>query len=189
MNFLSLMCIFQSRIPNSGPIFLPLEKNKNGRVRVRINETKAGWEIVVVKANFCLHIPTCTSWTKSQTFDHQIKWNSFFHALGFLFISRWEIIFLLKFLLIKTPGIRAIVMPHYHINSLNLRLPWRSWKAERFQRMFLTGNSHPIVTRGSHVSRVPPHHTLPAVINLHGRSLSTESASCTHSKPPIKHNI
>ena len=27
--------------------------------------------------------------------------------------------------------------------------------------MFTFGNSHPSVTRGSHVSRAPPHHTAP----------------------------
>ena len=30
--------------------------------------------------------------------------------------------------------------------------------------------SHPTVTRGSCVSRTPPHHTLPAFLNLSGRS-------------------
>ena len=34
--------------------------------------------------------------------------------------------------------------------------------------MFLTGNSHPIETRGSRVSRAPPHHTYPAFLNLQG---------------------
>ena len=34
--------------------------------------------------------------------------------------------------------------------------------------MSLTRNSHPNVTRGSRVSRAPPHHTLPAFLNLHG---------------------
>ena len=32
--------------------------------------------------------------------------------------------------------------------------------------MFSFGNSHPIVTRGSWVSRAPPHHTFPAFLNL-----------------------
>ena len=36
--------------------------------------------------------------------------------------------------------------------------------------MSLRGNSHPILTRGSRVSRAPPHHTLPAFLNLHGRT-------------------
>ena len=31
-------------------------------------------------------------------------------------------------------------------------------------------SSHPIVTRGSRVSRAPLHHTLPAFLNLNGRS-------------------
>ena len=35
--------------------------------------------------------------------------------------------------------------------------------------MSLTGNIHPIVTRGSRVSRAPPHHSIPAFLNLHGR--------------------
>ena len=30
------------------------------------------------------------------------------------------------------------------------------------------GSSHPIVTRGSRVSHAPPHHTVPAFLNLHG---------------------
>ena len=34
--------------------------------------------------------------------------------------------------------------------------------------MSLTGNSHPIVIRGSRVSRVSPHHNLLASLNLHG---------------------
>ena len=38
--------------------------------------------------------------------------------------------------------------------------------------MFLTGNSHLIVPRGS---RAPPRHPLPAVINLHGRKISKKS--------------
>ena len=29
-------------------------------------------------------------------------------------------------------------------------------------------SSHPIVTRGSRVSRAPPHHTLPTFLNLNG---------------------
>ena len=33
--------------------------------------------------------------------------------------------------------------------------------------MSRTGNSHPIVTRGSRVSRAPPHRTLPTFLNLH----------------------
>ena len=37
--------------------------------------------------------------------------------------------------------------------------------------MSLTGNNHPIVTRDSHVSRAPPHNTLPAFLNLHGSKL------------------
>ena len=44
--------------------------------------------------------------------------------------------------------------------------------------MSLTGNSHPIVTSGSRVSRAPPHHTLrgdlPAFINLHGRKKNND---------------
>ena len=31
--------------------------------------------------------------------------------------------------------------------------------------MYLTGNSHPIVTRGFCVARAPPQHTLPAFLN------------------------
>ena len=41
----------------------------------------------------------------------------------------------------------------------------RSWEAGRFERMPLIGKSHPIVARGS---RAPPHHTLPAFLNLYG---------------------
>jgi len=35
-------------------------------------------------------------------------------------------------------------------------VPLRSLKAGRFGRVSLTSNSHPIVTRGSRVSRAPP---------------------------------
>ena len=35
--------------------------------------------------------------------------------------------------------------------------------------MSLTGNSRPIVTRGSRISRAPPHLTLPDFLNLDGR--------------------
>ena len=52
------------------------------------------------------------------------------------------------------------------------KLPLRSWKARRFERVSLTGNSHSFVPRDSHVSRAPPHHALrggiPAFLNLHG---------------------
>ena len=48
------------------------------------------------------------------------------------------------------------------------KLPLRSREAGRFDRMYFTGNNHPIVTRGSRFSRAPPHHTLPAFLNLHG---------------------
>ena len=35
--------------------------------------------------------------------------------------------------------------------------------------MFHFDNSHPIMTRSSRVSRAPPHHTLPAFLNINGR--------------------
>ena len=35
--------------------------------------------------------------------------------------------------------------------------------------MFFFGNSHPIVRRGSRVSRAPPHLKPPRFVNLHGR--------------------
>ena len=38
----------------------------------------------------------------------------------------------------------------------------------KFERMSLTGNCHPIVTRDSRASRAPPHHILPAFLNIHG---------------------
>ena len=37
--------------------------------------------------------------------------------------------------------------------------------------MLYFDSSHPIVTRGSHVSCTPPHQTLPAFLNLNGISL------------------
>ena len=49
-----------------------------------------------------------------------------------------------------------------------LFLPLRSWKAGRFERVPLIGNSHSFVTRGFRVSRAPPYHILPAFLNLHG---------------------
>ena len=47
---------------------------------------------------------------------------------------------------------------------------FRSIKAGRFQKMLHFDSSHLIVTRGSRVSRAPPHHTLSAFINLNGKS-------------------
>ena len=38
--------------------------------------------------------------------------------------------------------------------------------------MPLAGNSHPIVTPGSHVSRAPPQHALPAFLNLYSTYLT-----------------
>ena len=58
--------------------------------------------------------------------------------------------------------------------------PLRSlnFTAGRFERVSLTGNSHPIVTGGSRVSHAPPRHTLregfPAFLNLHGRLIQIE---------------
>ena len=43
--------------------------------------------------------------------------------------------------------------------SISAKIPLRSWKAGRFDRVSLTWNSHPIVTR---VSRAPPRHTTPS---------------------------
>ena len=40
-------------------------------------------------------------------------------------------------------------------------------KAGCFKRVFSFGSSRPIVTRGTRVSRAPPHHTLTAFLNLH----------------------
>ena len=49
--------------------------------------------------------------------------------------------------------------------------------------MSLTGNSHPIVTRGSRISRAPPHHTLPAFLNLHDSETKIFSLSDSMSMP------
>ena len=38
-------------------------------------------------------------------------------------------------------------------------------------KVFPFGKSHPTVTRGSRVSRAPPHHILPAFLNLHGTKM------------------
>ena len=72
----------------------------------------------------------------------------------------------------KPPFLRVIVLCVFvdYLRLNDLKLPLRSWKAGRFSRMSLTSNSHPIVTRGSRVSRTPPHHTLPAFLNLYGSS-------------------
>ena len=43
----------------------------------------------------------------------------------------------------------------------------------RFDRMSLTGYSHPIVQRASRVSRTPPHHTLPTFLSLDGRKIDS----------------
>ena len=55
--------------------------------------------------------------------------------------------------------------------------------------MSLTGNSHPFVTRGSHVSRAPPHHTLPAFVNLHGSYLDDEDWNSSKAKMFFKNGI
>ena len=46
--------------------------------------------------------------------------------------------------------------------------PLRSKKAGRFEKMLHFDSSHPIVTRGSSVSRTSPYFALPAFLNLKG---------------------
>ena len=48
----------------------------------------------------------------------------------------------------------------FFVNQFNV-VPLRSSKTGRFEKMVSFDNSHPIVTRGSRVSRPPPHHTSP----------------------------
>ena len=48
-------------------------------------------------------------------------------------------------------------------------------KSGEIREVSLTGNSHPIVTRGSHASRAPPRLTLPAFLNLHGIKNKTKT--------------
>ena len=58
-------------------------------------------------------------------------------------------------------------------------LPWRSWKAGRFEMMSLTGNSHPKLARCSRVARAPAQQRLPAFLNLHGIfTLSRKKRAC-----------
>ena len=47
-------------------------------------------------------------------------------------------------------------------------IPSKLKKAGRFEKMHHFDSSHPIVTRGSRVSGVPPQHALPAFLNLSG---------------------
>ena len=47
-------------------------------------------------------------------------------------------------------------------------IPLRSSKAGRFLIVSVLLTILSIVTRGSRVSHAPPHHTLPAFLNLHG---------------------
>ena len=62
---------------------------------------------------------------------------------------------------------------HAIFSPKNNILPPRSLKAGRFEGASLTGNSHPIVTRDSHASRVPPRHSFRGGFtvfpNLHDR--------------------
>ena len=44
----------------------------------------------------------------------------------------------------------------------------RSKKTGRFEKMLHFDSSQPILTRGSRVSRAPPHHTLPAFLDING---------------------
>ena len=37
--------------------------------------------------------------------------------------------------------------------------------------MFFFGSSHSIVTRGTRISRAPPHNTIPAFLNVNGRKI------------------
>ena len=50
-----------------------------------------------------------------------------------------------------------------------IELPLRSCKAGRFLVASILLTVRPIVKCGPRVSRAPPHHTLPASLNLHGR--------------------
>ena len=69
---------------------------------------------------------------------------------------------LLKFL------IRDLGNKRNYLTPILYKIPWRSRKAGWVERMSLTGNNHPIVTRDSRVSRAPPHHIFPAFVDLHG---------------------
>ena len=46
-------------------------------------------------------------------------------------------------------------------------IPLRFLKAGSFERMSLTGHSHPLVTHGNRVSRAPSHDILLAFLDLH----------------------
>ena len=68
-------------------------------------------------------------------------------------------------LLLKITRYLKIALP-----IIYFQVPLKSSKAEKFERMSITGNSHLLVTRGSRVSPAPPYHILPAFPNIHGRS-------------------
>ena len=55
-----------------------------------------------------------------------------------------------------------------HILRLDF-ISLRSKKAGRLEKILHLENSHSIVTRGSCISRAPPHHILPTFLNLNGR--------------------
>ena len=57
------------------------------------------------------------------------------------------------------------------------KLPLRSKKAERFEKLLGFARSHSIVTRRvtRWVSRAPPHHTLPAFLTFNGSQSESSS--------------
>ena len=66
-------------------------------------------------------------------------------------------------------------LTNFVIETLLIKL--RAFKARKFERVPLKGNSHSIVTRGFRVSRAPPCHTLrggfSAFLNFHGLKINT----------------
>ena len=55
----------------------------------------------------------------------------------------------------------------FHIHN-EFHIPLRSKKAGNYAKMLHFDSNHLNVTSGSRVSRAPPHHTLPAFLNLNG---------------------
>ena len=62
-------------------------------------------------------------------------------------------------------------------------------KARRFEIILRFDNSQSIVTRGSRVSRAPPHHTLPAFFNLNGKKIYHRKFKTLASKLAPKNQI
>ena len=62
---------------------------------------------------------------------------------------------------------------HFQFNTNYNYILLRSKKADGFEEIVQFSSSHSIVKRGYCVSRAPPHHNLPASLNLHDSTKAT----------------